>query len=216
MVPIPPHEQLQAVVRGLTTVERHGQNLRLLTAERTYKGAVEDVWDALTSPERIPRWLTPVSGDLREGGRFQLEGNAGGEVLGCAPPHRLSITWEYGGHMSWVDVELSAVESGTRLLLEHTAPVDPDTWEQFGPGAVGIGWEMALWGLAEHLATPDFDPAELAVWMSEPEGRAYMVELMTGCSDKWTELSISLGTDPAVARAAGERCTAAYTASPEG
>ena len=214
-MPIAPHEQLQAVVRGLTTVERNGHEVRLLTAERTYAAEVEEVWDALTSPERIPRWLTPVSGDLREGGRFQLEGNAGGDVISCAPPHRLSITWEYGGQISWVDVELTAVEHGTRLVLEHTAPVDPEKWEEYGPGAVGIGWEMALWGLDEHLASPDFDPAEIAAWMTRPEGRAYMVELMTGCSDVWTEVSIDFGTDPALARAAGERCAAAYTAMPE-
>jgi uncharacterized protein YndB with AHSA1/START domain len=215
-MPIPPHEQLQAVVRGLTTVERDGQEVRLLTAERTYPAEVDEVWDALTSPERVPRWLTPVSGDLREGGRFQLEGNAGGDVLSCAPPHRLSITWEYGGEMSWVDVELTTVEGGTRLRLEHTAPVDPDTWEKYGPGAVGIGWEMALWGLDEHLRSADFDPARMAEWMAGPEGRVYAVELITGCSDAWTEISIGFGTDPAVARAAGERCAAAYTASPEG
>jgi uncharacterized protein YndB with AHSA1/START domain len=216
MMPIAPHEQLRAVVRGLTTVEHDGELVRLLTAERTYPAGVDEVWDALTSPERVPRWLTPVSGDLRQGGRFQLEGNAGGDVLSCAPPHRLSITWEYAGQMSWVDVELTAVEGGTRLLLEHTAPVDPDTWEKFGPGAVGIGWEMALMGLHEHLRTPDADPAEMAAWMVGPEGRAYLVALMTGCSGEWTEMSIAFGTDPVIARTAGERCAAAYTASPEG
>ncbi len=87
-MPIPPHEQVRAVVRGLTTVERNGQEMRLLTAERTYPAAVEEVWDALTDPERVPRWLLPLTGDLRVGGRYQLEGNAGGEVLGCTPPRR--------------------------------------------------------------------------------------------------------------------------------
>jgi hypothetical protein len=66
-MPIPPHEQLQAVVRGLSTVERDGQTVRVLNAERTYTAEVVDVWDALTSPERVPRWLAPLSGDLREG-----------------------------------------------------------------------------------------------------------------------------------------------------
>ena len=46
------------------------------------------MWDAVTSAERIPRWFLPISGDLRLGGRYQLEGNAGGEVLECAPPAR--------------------------------------------------------------------------------------------------------------------------------
>ena len=37
-MPIPPHDQLQAVVRGLTTIERDGQQMRLLTAERALPG----------------------------------------------------------------------------------------------------------------------------------------------------------------------------------
>ncbi|HZJ05746.1 MAG TPA: SRPBCC domain-containing protein [Nocardioidaceae bacterium] len=136
----PPHDQLKAVVRGLTTTERDGEEMRLLTAERSLPAEVEEVWDALTSPERVPRWFGgAVSDDLREGGRFQLEGNAGGEVLTCAPPRELSITWEYGGQISWVDVTLATVPGGTWLLLEHTAPVDPDMWDRFGPGASASG-----------------------------------------------------------------------------
>ena len=72
-----------------------------------------------------------------------------------------------------------------------------------------------MMGLAEHLRTPDADPVEVAAWMAGPEGRAYLVEYMTSCSQEWTEVSIRFGTDPAEARAAGDRCTAAYTASPE-
>jgi hypothetical protein len=88
-------------------------------------------------------------------------------------------------------------------------------WEQFGPGAVGIGWEMAMMGLGEHLATPDSDPAEVAAWMAGPEGRACLVEFMTSRSDEWTEVRIRFGTDPDAARAAGNRCAAAYTETPE-
>ena len=48
----------------------------------------------------------PVSGDLRLGGRFQLQGNAGGGITRCAPPRHLAVTWEFGGQVSWVDVRL--------------------------------------------------------------------------------------------------------------
>ncbi len=215
-MPVPPHDQLQAVVRGLTTTTRDGQEMRLLTAERHYPAEVEEVWDALTNPVRVPRWLGgAVTGELELGGRYQIEGNAGGEVLDCRPPSALSLTWEYGGQVSWVDVTLTTVEDQTRLLLEHTAPVDPKMWEEFGPGAVGIGWEMALMGLDEHLRTPDADPAQVQEWFNGPEGRPYLVECMTGASERWVEASISAGTDPTAAREAGARCTAAYTATPE-
>lgn len=212
---IPPLDHLGAVTRGLDTVDRDGEPMRVLRVERTYPAAADDVWDAITDPARIPRWIGgAVTGDLRLGGRYQIEGNAGGEILTCEPPKRLSVTWEYGG-ITWVDATLEEAGDGTRLLVEHTAPVPPELWQQFGPGAVGIGWEMMLMGLAEHLADPTFDPEEVKAWMEGPEGRAYLVEYVTASGDRWVETSIGFGTDPDEARGAGERCAAAYTAQPE-
>lgn len=206
-----PADHLGAVRRRLSTVTRDGEELRLLTVERTYDAAPDEVWDALTTAERIGRWLMPVSGDLEVGGRFQLEGNAGGEVLDCVPPERLAITWEYDRTTSWVDVSLRPTDGPhgvtTLLQLDHAAPVDPDTWEQFGPGAVGIGWELGLMGLAEHLADPTIVPRDVA-----PDLGDYTAE----SSAAWAEASIAAGTDADQARAAAQRCTAAYTASPEG
>ena len=65
-------EHLGAVRRGVETVESAGVTRRVVVAERTYTTSVDDLWDALTSPDRIARWFLPVSGDLRVGGRFQL------------------------------------------------------------------------------------------------------------------------------------------------
>ena len=202
-----PADHLGAVRRKLSTVTREGEELRLLTVDRTYDASPDEVWSALTTAERIDRWLMPVSGDLEVGGRFQLEGNAGGEVLDCVPPERLAITWEYGGMVSWVDVSLRPTDAGTLLQLDHSAPVDPDMWEQFGPGAVGIGWELSLMGLAEHLLDPTVVPREIVGDLS-----GYTAD----SSAAWAEASIAAGTDADAARAAAERCTEAYTASPEG
>ena len=84
-----------AVTRTIRTGEREGAPTQTLVAERTYDTPIEDLWDALTSAERIPRWLMPISGELRLGGRYQLEGNAGGEITTCEPPRRLAVPWEY-------------------------------------------------------------------------------------------------------------------------
>jgi len=41
-------------------------------------------------------------------------------------------------------LEISAADRGTaELVLRHALP-DDDHWAQFGPGAVGIGWELSL------------------------------------------------------------------------
>ena len=101
---------------------------------------------------RLPRWFAPVEGDLKIGGRYQVENNAGGEIVQCEPPRMFSLTWEFGGDVSWVNVELKAQgPEAVRLTLTHTVKLSPH-WEQYGPGAVGVGWELGLLGLALFLA----------------------------------------------------------------
>jgi len=199
---------LAAVRRVLGTVDRDGQKMRRLTLTRSYPTTPEDLWEALTHAERIPRWFLPVTGDLRVGGRYQLEGNAGGDVLSCDPPRTFSVTWEYDGHVSWVTVTLTPDGTGTVLELAHDAPSAPDHWDRYGPGAVGIGWELGLTGLAEHVVThAPVDPAAFAAWMASDDGIAFM----TGCSTSWAEARIAAGDDAEESRAAAARCTAAYT-----
>ena len=180
---------------------------RVVTIAQSYPGPVEDVWDACTNPERLPRWFLPVSGELKPGGHYQLEGNAGGTVESCDPPHAFTATWEYGGEVSWIEVRITAEGEGTRLQLEHIAHVDDERWAEFGPGAVGVGWDLGLMALARHLAT-GADVASEQTWTASPEG----LRFMTDSSEAWCAASIAGGTDPAAARDAADRTTAAYTA----
>ncbi|HET6222510.1 MAG TPA: SRPBCC family protein, partial [Dongiaceae bacterium] len=143
---------LGAVVREVASRKHEGRMARVVAAARSYQTTIEDLWDALTSAERIPRWFLPISGDLRPGGRYQLEGNAGGEITRCEPPRHLAVTWEHGSEVSWLTVTLAEdPNGGTRLQLEHVAHVDDERWKQFGPGAVGVGWDLATMGLGRHL-----------------------------------------------------------------
>ena len=54
-----------AVNREVRDVEREGRTARVVVASRTYDTSVEDLWDAITTAERIPRWFLPIEGDLR-------------------------------------------------------------------------------------------------------------------------------------------------------
>src|SRR5688572_7532141 len=137
-----------AVSREVSAEERDGRMARVAVATRTYDTTIEDLWDAITEVERIPRWFLPVTGELRLGGRYQLEGNAGGTVTACDAPRSFAATWEFMGEVSWIEVNLAArPEGGTTLRLKHAAVVDDDRWQQFGPGAVGVGWELGMLGL---------------------------------------------------------------------
>ena len=127
---------------------------KTIVLRRRYDAEVEDVWDACTDADRLGRWFLPVTGDLRLGGTYQLEGNAGGEILRCEPPRLLRVTWLFGPDpgFSEVEVRLSAQDDGTLLELRHEAEVPQEFWSQFGPGSVGVGWDLALLGLGHHLA----------------------------------------------------------------
>jgi uncharacterized protein YndB with AHSA1/START domain len=201
--------QISAVERTIGDRVLEAGTARALTASQVYDAQLEELWSACTSAERIPRWFLPISGDLRAGGRYQLEGNASGTIERCDPPRSFAATWEYGGEVTWIEVRLEPEGDGrTRFTLEHVAHVDDDRWLQYGPGAVGVGWDLALMGLGLHLATGVAnDPAESAAWMGSPEG----VEFITRSSRLWADASIATGTDAIDARAAQERTTAFYT-----
>lgn len=208
-------EQINAVRRQLGTRVFGPGEARVSTISQTYDTEVEDLWDACTNPERLPRWFLPVTGDLKVGGRYQLEGNAGGTVERCDPPKSFFATWEFGGMVSWLEVRVAPESDGrARLELEHTAHVDDDLWAQYGPGATGIGWDLALWGLANHLATggPSVTPENAEAWTMSPEGVAFV----TAAAEQWRIAHVESGVDEETARAAFGRVTAFYTVPPEG
>ena len=204
-------QQINAVRRQVGTRVLEAGEARTVTVSQSYRAPVEDVWDACTNPERIPRWFLPITGDLRPGGRYQLQGNASGTVERCDPPRSFAATWEFGDQVSWIEVQLTAEPGGrTRLVLEHIAHVNDEQWAEFGPGAVGIGWDTGFMGLAVHLSSgASAGPGEIAAWAASAEGRQFM----TLASQRWCEASIAAGTDEAGARAAADRTIAAYTAT---
>ena len=198
-----------AMTREVQGRDYEGKPARVVIAARNYDTTIDDLWDALTSAERIPRWFLPITGDLKLGGRYQLVGNAGGTITACEPPRRLSVTWEFGGQTTWVNVGLAADGAGTHLELEHIAHIsDPDEfWDQFGPGAVGVGWDLALVGLGLHLASgAAVDKAEFEVWSTSAGGKEFAAQ----SSDGWRRASIAFGTDAAAAEAAAAQTTKFY------
>lgn len=206
-------EEISAVRREVGGRVLEAGEARVVTLSRSYPAELTDVWDACTNPGRIPRWFLPVSGELKEGGRYQLQGNAGGTITRCDPPHGFDATWEMGGDISSIELRLADEGNGRTLFqLRHIARIDDERWPQFGPGAVGVGWDSGLIGLYLHLTSRHaVDPAKVAGWSASEEGRRFL----TASSDAWCEASVAFGTDPAEARAAANRTTAFYTGMPK-
>ncbi|GEK79034.1 SRPBCC family protein [Agrococcus baldri] len=209
-------KQLGAVRRSVRSEMTDGEASNVQTLEQTYPSPLADVWDAVTSADRIARWFMPVSGELQLGGRYQLEGNAGGEVLECEPPAgdaaRLRVTWEFGGGVTWLTVRLHAEGEGTRLELEHVAreaDVPAEMSEMFGPGATGVGWDGGLLGLALHLTSPEtaMTPEQGEAWAFTQEGKSFN----RGAADAWGAASVAAGTDEATAQRQADATFGFYT-----
>lgn len=199
--------------REVHTSERDGAPTKVAVVRRDYPTDRADLWHALTDPERIPRWFLPVTGSTEPGGRFQVEGNASGTVQRCDPPEAYALTWEYGPMVSWLEVRLVEHGDRTRLELRHEAPVDPDMWRQFGPGAVGIGWDLALTvGLAAHVETGEaVDPEEGAAFALTDAGK----EVVRHCAEAWRAAAVAGGEDEATMAEATEAVVAFYTVPPD-
>ena len=206
-----------AEFRGYEEREREGQPVRVAVAARTYPTDPADLWDAMTSADRLPRWFLPIEGDLKQGGRYQLIGNAGGTILRCDPPEALDLSWEFAGATSWVTVRLAGAgeEGGTRLTLEHIFPKsdDPESdedafWQKFGPGAVGVGWDLSFMGLGMHIASGGA-PVDLEAahgWTASDEGKAFM----RASADAWAAAHIAGGEADEVAHGMAARTASFY------
>jgi len=200
MIDIP--NQLAAIYREVG--DRDGGEAVGVLLRRSYDAAIEDVWDAVTDPDRIRRWFLPLSGDLRVGGNFQLEGNAGGEILTCEPPRLLRVT--FGGPTSVVELRLSASgDEETVLELEHTVPMEI---AQSGAGAlyVGPGWDGALMGLDLFLHGEVVDDPVAAA--SSPETQEFSKQSVHA----WTAAVESSGTAGADEIAAASEASLAHFA----
>lgn len=196
--------ELEAIRRDV----RPGGGTVVVSLTRTYDAEPTDVWEALTTPDRLARWFSSVTGDLREGGTFQIQGNAGGEIRRCDPPSRLSLT--FGGPDSIVDLLLTPDGGRTTLVLEHAVPL---AMAGSGAGALypGPGWDGAFLGLAIHLRGGVIgDPFEAA---NTPE----VIEFNKGSIDRWTAAVEASGTaTPEQVAEARAVAVQQYTVLPEG
>jgi len=199
-----------AQFRRFENREHEGKPVRVMAASRVYDTDRADLWDALTGRERIPRWFSPVEGELRLGGRYQIKGNAGGTITRCDPPEAFDLTWEFGGSTSWVTVRLVPEDARTLLTLEHIvlASDTDEHWAKFGPAAVGVGWDLSFSGLAMHVqsgAAVDHQAAH--AWMASEEGK----DFMRASGNAWAQAQIASGESVEVARGMAERTIAFYT-----
>jgi uncharacterized protein YndB with AHSA1/START domain len=81
-----------SVLGSLRSVDGEG----VVRMEARLDTGIDDLWAAITDPERLARWYGGVEGELSEGGEFRvriaLSGERTGCVEACEPPRRLQLT----------------------------------------------------------------------------------------------------------------------------
>jgi uncharacterized protein YndB with AHSA1/START domain len=167
---------------------------------RRYDAKAEDVWDAITDPDRLGRWFAPVSGDFREGGSFQVKDQAAGEIKRCDRPRLLKVS--YGMETSLVEVRLTPDgDEATELLLEHSVPIG---MAGSGAGAlyVGPGWDVAFLGLGLHLDGEDVgDPV---AWEGSPDVQRYSLKVIGAWAEAASGTAEKTEIDAAIEAARGQ------------
>ncbi len=95
-----------------------------VTREIVFPVEPDEVWEALTDPERLEEWFAnDVELDPRPGGAGVFRWENGEErhaiVREAEPGKRLVLDWDDEGA---VEFELEEVPDGTRLVVRETSP----------------------------------------------------------------------------------------------
>jgi uncharacterized protein YndB with AHSA1/START domain len=130
---------------GVVTTEDDGR--QRLEFRRSWPDPVEDVWAALTEPERLARWIGAYDGGRGAGGTgtFTMtheEGEHAGEpmtIVECDPPRRLVVEWVQQDTDAWrVDLDLWVEGGRTVLRFVQYFPAGADVTD------FAMGWHWYL------------------------------------------------------------------------
>lgn len=143
-------EDTRATSRLVGTV-RAENGTGVVRMEGRYDTDVDDLWQALTDPGRLSRWVADVEGELRPGGGFRATFTSGWEGTGrvdvCDAPRLLMVTMSPGqADETVIEARLDADGDQTHLVVEERGlPLDE-------LAAHGAGWQVHVEDLDAHLS----------------------------------------------------------------
>jgi uncharacterized protein YndB with AHSA1/START domain len=117
---------------------------------------IDDLWGALTTPNRLAHWYGEVAGQLSQGGEFRVRiaiaGERRGQVEACEPPQRLLLTMRdpdpQPGQPEQTAIEAQLIAEGAQTTL---------VWEERGMPvnllpAYGAGIQIHVEHLADYIS----------------------------------------------------------------
>jgi uncharacterized protein YndB with AHSA1/START domain len=139
------------VSHGLAGSLRAVDGKAVVRMEDAFETGIDDLWSALTDPQRLARWIARVEGDLRLGGQFRASFTSGWEGPGrvdvCDPPRRLLVTMAQDqDDETVIAAELIPDGDRTRLVVEERGLPLNEAADH------GAGWQAHVEDLAAHLS----------------------------------------------------------------
>ncbi|MBV9281543.1 MAG: SRPBCC domain-containing protein [Chloroflexi bacterium] len=121
--------------------------------EDRFDTEINDLWSALTDPDRLARWLGQVEGDLRLGGEFRATFFASGwegtgRIEACEPRRQLLVRTQHVRAPYDLVTEVTLTADGDQAILvleERGMPLDQ-------LAAYGAGDQIHVEDLANFLA----------------------------------------------------------------
>ncbi|GAA3525662.1 hypothetical protein GCM10022234_23440 [Aeromicrobium panaciterrae] len=135
----------------LASLHPHRADTGTVRVEDVFDTDLADLWNAITDPARLARWLVTVTGDLRLGGEFHATFTSSwdgpGRIEVCEQGQRLLVTMTPGtDDETVIEAVLTAEGDKTRLVIEERGiPLRAIAGH-------GAGWQAHLEDLATHLA----------------------------------------------------------------
>jgi len=141
-----------SVLGSLHSVDGEG----VVRMEDRLDTGIDDLWGALTDPDRLAHWFGEVEGELSPGGEFRvriaLAGARTGKVEACEPPQRLLLTMRdpdsQPGQPEQTVIEAHLIAEGAQTTL---------VWEELGMPvdllpAYGAGIQIHVEHLADYIS----------------------------------------------------------------
>lgn len=148
---------------------RSAEGVGVVRIEDRYDTDIDDLWSAITDPDRLARWFGEVEGELSQGGEFRVQiadaGERTGQVDACEPPQRVVVTtretdesYRRGQGVPPFDAvweaTLTADGDQTILVIEvQGMPLDKIAF-------FGAGWQIHAENLAAHITGRDHGDIE--------------------------------------------------------
>jgi uncharacterized protein YndB with AHSA1/START domain len=139
---------MNQILGSMRRVDEHHGAVRV---EDVYNTDIDDLWSAVTDPDRLRRWIATVEGDYKVGGivqtLFTSSWEGPGRIDVCDPPHRLVVTMEPGTEdEAVIEAVLTAEGQQTRLVIEERGLPLEVLYKH------GAGWQAHIEDLGRYLA----------------------------------------------------------------